>query len=334
MVGDARVIDALILRDGVVTAIAADDIDDALRDRRHDAFLWVHIQAAVKSPEALGHLAVDVPPAVLRALTAMETRPRCDLFAAGVLINLRVPHEPDADDIRLRGADILASMRLWAEHGLILSVSYRSTTVIEPLRQLFLDGALHDPGDLIIALAMMSAEAIDHTVAAIGDAVDNLECTVDQAMKPSEAHASRRAVTQFRSQAIGYRRFVVPQRRALEVMATLPLDWVDENERAALREAADRFARMGEELESVRERSAVIHDELTDLRSERIDTRSLRISVIATIFLPLTFITGLLGMNVAGIPFAQEPWAFAGVSLGCIIFSTALFWYLSRKNEV
>lgn len=324
-------IEAFLWCNGEASTLPINAIADAVKQRRPENFLWVHIHASKMEPAALDELGVALPPAVTRALTAVETRPRCELIGDGVLINMRVP-PVDGVGAPERGSDILVSMRLWAENGLVLSVSYRRTKVLDPLHRLFLDGSLHDPGDLVIALAMLGAEDIDNNVAAIGDSVDDLECAIDQTMHTREANASRRSVTHFRTEAIAYRRFVVPQRRALDTMATLPLGWLDDNERAALREASDRYARMGEELESVRERAAVIHEELTDLRAERIDTRSLRIAVVATIFLPLTFITGLLGMNVAGIPDAQDPWAFTEVTVGCIVFAIGLYCLLMRRN--
>ncbi|NEL27822.1 MAG: zinc transporter ZntB, partial [Xanthomonas perforans] len=82
-------------------------------------------------------------------------------------------------------------------------------------------------------------------------------------------------------------------------------------DRLHLSAAADRAARMAEEVDSIRERAALIHETLTDLRAEQLDQRSLQIAIVAMVFLPLTFVTGLLGMNVEGIPFAKEPWAFA-----------------------
>ena len=62
----------------------------------------------------------------------------------------------------------------------------------------------------------------------------------------------------------------------------------------------------------MRERAALLHEQLTDLRAEELDQRSLLISVFAFIFLPLTFITGLLGMNVEGIPYAQRALGLLG----------------------
>src|SRR3546814_18124660 len=68
-------------------------------------------------------------------------------------------------------------------------------------------------------------------------------------------------------------------------------------------------ARMAEELDSIRERAALMHEALTDLRAEQIDSRSLLISIVALVFLPVTFITGLYGLNVENLPYAKEPWA-------------------------
>ena len=102
--------------------------------------------------------------------------------------------------------------------------------------------------------------------------------------------------------AIAFRRFVAPDRDALSTLAAMDVDWLEEQDRLHINEAADRFARMTEELEAVRERSALLHEQLTDLRAEQVDQRALVISIVAFIFLPLTFITGLLGMNVEGIP--------------------------------
>ena len=157
-------------------------------------------------------------------------------------------------------------------------------------------------------------------IADLGDLVDDCE----SALEPDHAFETRRRIAAARSEAIVYRRFVAPQRAALERLAELDAPWLEDDDRLHLREAADRFARMTEELEAVRERSALIHEQLTDLRSEQVERRGLLISIVALIFLPLTFISGLLGMNVDGIPFAHEPWAFAAVCGLCAVIGLAI----------
>ena len=135
-------------------------------------------------------------------------------------------------------------------------------------------------------------------------------------LEPSHLYRLRRVITEVRSEAIGFRRFVAPDRDALHTLPGLDFDWLAEDDRLHIVEAADRFARMAEELEAVRERAALLHEQITDLRAEQVDQRALYISIVAFIFLPLTFITGLLGMNVEGIPYAHHPasfWAIVGL---------------------
>jgi len=68
------------------------------------------------------------------------------------------------------------------------------------------------------------------------------------------------------------------------------------------------------------------------MRAELIDQRSLYISILAFIFLPLTFITGLLGMNVEGIPYAHDPWAFWGVVIFCVALGIAVLAWFAARN--
>lgn len=304
------------------------DIPALIANRAPGEFIWLHDNSEGEQDMILDDLPLDLPPTVHRALIATETRPRCQAYERGVLFNLRAPVLGDVD---IMGGDPLVSIRLWAEEGLLLSVSLRASTVLEPVRDRFARCELKDPGDVIIALVSASAEQMDQIVADLGDDLDEIESDLG----PMKAYSERRRVTRLRTQAISYRRFVNPQRQALDRLAQLPLDWLDEGERDAVREAGDRFARMTEELESVRERAAVIHDELTDLRAERIDSRSLQISIVAMIFLPLTFITGLLGMNVDGIPFAHQPWAFWGVNAFCLAIAAAVtaYFYVTKYTR-
>jgi zinc transporter len=189
-------------------------------------------------------------------------------------------------------------------------------------------GEIIDPGDLVAAFAREISATLDPQVADLGDQLDDCESMLESGNK----FRLRATITKVRSEAISFRRFVAPDRDALITLAGHDFEWLAEDDRLHIREAADRFARMAEELEAVRERSALLHEQLTDLRAEEIDQRSLLISVVAFIFLPLTFITGLLGMNVEGIPDAHDPWAFWEIVILCVAIAVGvLAWFIRRR---
>jgi zinc transporter len=311
---------AWVIAGGKAQRIAAEAAATATGD-----FVWVHLHGEAEAIAPWLRDTANLPDYVVDPLTAVETRPRCDAIGRGAFVNLRGLSKDE-----LSSADPLASVRLYASAGRVHSVTRRQLTALDPVIARVESGEIADPGDLIVAFAMAITEELDPLIADLGDTLDDCEESLD----PSRIFEQRRAVTRTRVRAIGYRRFLVPQRAALEKLGNLSGDWLGADDRLHLAAAADRAARMAEEVDSIRERAALIHESLTDLRAEQLDQRSLQIAIVAMVFLPLTFLTGLLGMNVKGIPFAEEPWAFGGVVALCVAMSVGIVGWFARKNWI
>ncbi|MBY0282589.1 MAG: zinc transporter ZntB [Sphingomonas sp.] len=285
--------------------------------------VWIHLTESDTEAQAWLIGEADLPDYIVESLTATETRPRCDQIGDGAFLNLR-----GRSDTAMPMSDPLASVRIWAVAGRVISVTRRPLTALTLVEAELNKGTIHDPGDLIAEFAAAITTELDPEVAELGDDLDDCEADLDA----NKVFELRRKVTQIRVAAIGYRRFLSPQRAAIEKLAALPVKWLQDDDRLHLSAAADRSARMAEELESIRERAALTHEALTDLRAEQIDSRSLIIAIVAMIFLPLTFLTGLLGMNVEGIPYAREPWAFDGVVAVCVVLAAAIAAYFIKRR--
>jgi len=285
--------------------------------------IWIHLTSNDEQAQSwLGETA-GLPDYVVDVLTTTESRPRCDALGEGAFLNLR-----GRSNEEMTASDPLASVRIYAIAGRVFSVTRRTLTAVDDVVKSVEGGTIADPGDLIAEFASAITEELDPEVGELGDQLDDCEADLDA----DKVFELRRKVTKVRSTAIGYRRFVQPQRAALEKLAALPCDWLHDDDRLHLNSAADRAARMAEELEAIRERSALMHEALTDLRAEQIDSRSLLISIVALIFLPLTFLTGLYGMNIEGLPFAKEPWAFDVIGGICIAITVGIIGYFSAKR--
>jgi zinc transporter len=307
--------------DGGVTRMAIAEAEASLV--RADAFYWLHIDG--NDPGCLSWLSDEsgLPPTAVEALRAVETRPRATGLDGGVLVNLRGVNEaPDAD------TDDLVSIRLWAQAGRVITMSYRPLLALPDLCALVEAQRLLDPGDLIAALADVMTARLDPVISDLGDVLDVLEDDV----LAQERTDLRERLGRVRRTAINLRRYVSPQREALTRLATEDFTFFDASDRLKLVEAGHRVVRMVEELDAVRERAAILADQLTDLRAEATAERTLVLSVVSSIFLPLTVLTGLLGMNVEGIPFHAERWAFGAVVLLCVAIAYALLAWLRRRG--
>jgi zinc transporter len=308
---------AILVGDGPVRSVTPEEA----ATYSGPGFIWIHVDGDDEAERA-ALLGSDIPDVAAHALVATETRPRCDRIEDGAIVNLRGPATPEVQE-----SDRLVSIRMWVRRSKVSSVTRYPLAATQSVVEQMKAGQILDPGDLVAAYARTISKQLDPQVAALGDLLDDCET----GMEPRKVWRLRSAIAGARSEAIAYRRFVAPDRDALLTLAELGFEWLAEEDRLHIREAADRFARMAEELEAVRERAALLHEQLTDLRAEDLDQRSLLISIVAFIFLPLTFITGLLGMNVKGIPYAGEPWAFWGVVAFCMLIGGLVFgWFMWR----
>lgn len=286
-------------------------------------FIWVHLSTTAEHAQEWLRDEARLEGYLVEALTAGETRPRCDAMGSGAFLNLRGRTREELDP-----SDMLASVRIWAEKGRVISVTRKHLIATDTVEDEVKNGKVCDPGDLITVFATAITNDLDPEVAELGDSLDDCE----QRLDAEKVFELRRKVTRVRVEAINYRRFLAPQRAALEKLAQLSGDWLGDDDRVHLSGAADRAARMAEELEAIRERASLMHEALTDLRAEQLDSRSLIIAIAAMVFLPLTFITGLYGMNVKGLPYAEEPWAFDVIAGACTVIAMGIVIYFVRRH--
>ena len=125
------------------------------------------------------------------------------------------------------------------------------------------------------------------------------------------------------------RRFLNPQREAISALAAVN-DWfLSAADTDLLRETSNRAKRTIEELDAIKDRLAALQDHIDSERSHALGRNSYVLSVVAAIFLPLGFLTGLFGVNVGGMPGTESDYAF-WILIGISALS-GIFLYLVFK---
>jgi zinc transporter len=301
------------------SASPCSDIDAPLLEER--AYRWVHLDLA--APGVADWITSKTDALVADALTRQDTRPRAAFEEDGLILILRgVNLNPEADP------EDMVSLRLWVSERLVISTRIRKLMAVASLAETINQGrGPASPGALVTALASGLTQRMAPVMAALADqAADLEERSVDRST------GLRGELAELRRMTIALRRYVAPQREALARLYQEPHPLFDADARSSFRETADQITRLVEELDAVRDRSAILNDQLADARAEEMNRAMLLLSVVAAIFLPLGFLTGLLGINVGGLPGASWPLAFAVVCLVCAGLAGGLILVFRRKG--
>jgi zinc transporter len=291
-------------------------------DLTQPGLVWLHVNCAIEGAQAWLESA-GVEPLVLRALLAPETRPRCTLHGEGVLMSLRGVNLNPGDEV-----EDMVSIRMWITERLVITVQMRRSMAISDVQNSITRGqGPNSAAELVARLALRLADRAEPVVQGLNEKVDMLEDQVVEGISP----LTRRDLGEIRRVSIMLRRHMAPQRDALSTFEIEDLPWIRPHDRSRLREATERMTRLAEELDAIRDRAQIVHDQIMDTRAEAMNRQMLVLSVVAAIFLPLGLITGLLGINVGGIPGANYDGAFWIVFFGLIVIGLALlglFWKL------
>lgn len=265
-----------------------------------------------------------IDPLMREALVEEDPRPRAvapgdDLFLIVRGINMNQGATPED----------MISVRVWVEANRVITMRHRLSRTLKSLAADVDRGAgPRDAPDLAATLVERIVEHVTERVDQLGDDISDCE---DEVLVQTK-HDLRGRIADHRRRAIALRRFLGPQRDALARLTTLELPWWSQAHKDRIAEAANQMARTVEELDAARDRAAVTQEELASRLTELTNRRLYVLSIITAIFLPLGFVCALLGVNVGGIPFQKDDWAFWAL---CALFGVGVgvqLWYFRRRG--
>ncbi len=287
-------------------------------------WMWLHMDLAEQSTQDWMRTSSCIPELTVESLLQAETRPRCMTDSEGMLLFLR--------GINLNaGADPedMVSVRLWVSERRVISLRRRRLIFVDDIMKTINGNAGPEtPGDFVVMLVDRLHEHAGMIIEDLYDQVDALE----ESILVESTYLQRDKLADIRRQAISLRRFLAPQREALNRMVVEKTALLSDENRLYLREDHDRLTRFVEDLDAARERAGVIHESLLSHIAEHTGQRMYLLSITAAIFLPLSFITGLLGINVGGIPGADNELGFPVVMLLVLVVAIGL-WAFFRRHR-
>jgi zinc transporter len=301
-----------ISKDGIPTLVNADG--PSANCPTGAAYRWLHFD--LQEPLLERWADEFLPELAAHAMRQKETRPRFDTIGDGQIINFRGVNLNDGSD-----PEDMVSVRLWVSDGLIVSARIRKVWAVDAIRQEMDAGkAPKTLGKFLTTLSFGLTKRIEKVSLVLEEQTDVLEENVFSDLKNLSAE-----VATSRQSVIKLRRFIRPQREALVEMAESRSAFFDEEDAGFLSETANKATRTLEALDATHDRLNALQDHLDIQHASALGRNSYVLSVVAAIFLPLGFLTGLFGINVGGMPGVEAAYGFWIVTGGTFLIGVLLY---------
>ncbi|CNE92824.1 zinc transporter ZntB [Yersinia nurmii] len=302
---------------GGVTPIAP----DAVATAQHPC--WLHLDYTRQ--ESINWLRNTplLPEVVRDGLSGDSMRPKVTRLGDGTMITLRgINFNADARP------DQLVTIRVYMTDKLIVSTRHRRIYSIDDVLNDLQSGT--GPTDSGRWLVEIADGLTDHTSEFIEDLHDKIIDLEDDLLEQQVPARGQMAL--LRKQLIVLRRYMAPQRDVFSRLASERLPWMNDDDRRRMQEISERLGRGLEDLDSSIARTAVLADEISSLMADAMNRRTYTMSLLAMVFLPTTFLTGLFGVNLGGIPGNEARFGFAAFCMMLVVLVLAVAWWLKRSK--
>ncbi len=275
-------------------------------------YRWIHFDLATEN--LTKWFIANLPPMAAQTLLAARTRPRVDTTDDALLVTLRGINLNKGSEL----ADMV-SIRLWVSPQLVVTVRRQRVYAIKELaHSMSANKAPETPYHLLADLCTALIDRVESTSLDLEELADEIEEHVYDSKKTDERLPTLRRST------IKMRRHLGPLAEALFDLGRLPNGQLPNGMRHRMRHTANRAQRALDEIREVHDRLSTVTDHLDSKQTARLERNGYRLSIIAAIFLPLGFLTGVFGVNLGGIPGTTNPMGFWWLSGGMVVLAGVL----------
>ncbi|GGC33827.1 transporter [Novosphingobium marinum] len=283
--------------------------------------LWVHL--CRDRPGVMEWLEDElrVPEPTAELLTSDETRPRAFREGNTLVATLRgINFNPGAEP------EDMVSLQVWCDGKRLVTLRrHPLQTPRDTLRYIDRGAGPSDAGALITSLTERMIARMNRSIIDMNQHIDELE----ESDPEEEAEEMLEKISTIRRNCLALKRHMSPQHEALERISRDSPDWFEEHDRREIAETIDRLRRYLDDIDISKESAVVLQDELRARAAASSDRTSYLLTIVAAIFLPLGFVTGLLGINVGGMPGVEDGdafWIVVAMCFGIFLMQLVLFW--------
>ena len=304
-------------------------LDDVRRLAGTGRKLWVDVQGLGDEQFLRGLAEIfSIHELALEDVVHVPIRPKAEAYENNLLVVTRMLKSSDAHQLDIE------QVSLFIGKDYVLTFQERFGDVLDPVRQrlrIQKSRVRTLPSDYLgYAILDTIIDAYYPVVESMGDRIERLEERVLAEASPK----SLRKLNAIKGQLLALRRAITPQREAVNALIRDENELVSQTVRVYLRDTYDHIVQTSEAVETARELVNGLMNTYLSVVSNRMNEVMKVLTIVASIFVPLTFMAGIYGMNFEFMPELRVKWAYPLLlgAMGLVV--TGMVTYFWRKGWI
>jgi len=293
---------------------------------RTSEFIWLHLSLSNTAAERWMHESLDLSETFFESLRENTGSTRLELEGDALIANVHdVLFNTSFDSANI------STVTIWMDPRLVVSARLRPLRSVDRLRAALKAGQpLRSSAELLAQLLREQAQVLVDIVRQSTARVDNVE----DKLLANRVSASRSELSEQRRSLVRLQRLLAPEPAALFRLLNRPPAWLSDEDLRDLRQAAEELSAAVTDCATLTERLKLLQEELRATVEEQTNRTLFILTLVTVLALPINLVTGLLGMNVGGLPLQQYSHGFALV-VGVLTMITVILAYvlLIRRRD-
>jgi magnesium transporter len=304
------------------------EVEECFPFKETPTVTWINVDGLhdVEVIEKIGKN-FDMHPLILEDIVNTQQRPKMEEFEKYIFIVLKMLYY----DEQTNGTQV-EQVSLILGKKYVISFQEREGDIFNPIRERIRNGKgrIRKMGSDYLAYALLDA-VVDHYFIILekdGEKIEVLEDKVVTDPRPDTLHE----IHKLKRDMIFLRRSVWPLRELISGLERLESSLIHKSTHIYLRDVYDHTIQVIDTLETYRDMLSGMHDTYLSSISNRMNEVMKVLTIIATIFIPLTFIAGIYGMNFEFMPELKWHWAYFSVWGVILIIAVFMLIFFRRKK--
>jgi magnesium transporter len=309
--------------------IRPDEVSQCRELKSKPTVSWINVDGIhqIEVIEAFGHC-FELHPLVMEDILNTEHRPKLEDYADYLFIVLKMLHfdEAKGEEIRTEQVSLILGKNF------VLSFQEREGDVFNGVRERIRNqkGRIRNMGADYLAYALLDSivDSYFSILEKIGDRIELLEEELTVAPTP----ATLQKINHFKREMILLRKSVWPLREVISGLQREETSMVREPTRVFLRDVYDHTIQVIDTVETFRDIISGMLDLYLSSLSNRMNEVMKVLTIIATLFIPLTFLVGVYGMNFEHMPELKWRWGYFAVWGVMLAMAAGLLHFFRKKK--